>query len=226
MTVSIRDRVDVEAVVGALTGALDKVGSLTASGLIKAVDAPMQALTRRAAEAAVADPRPLTDEKALARSLAEAPDSPAFGPASATATAVAAKVVKRFGKLKFLAKRTPMWVVAAAGPALYTSVTRGVDEIGMIASLLVHRTRAAGMEPDPERVRRAAVQLATGATVDTGTDARHGPLVLSWLTRAARAALPFGAGVATRGPASLAAAAARVPPAVVARADEVGSRPT
>jgi hypothetical protein len=45
---------------------------------------------------------------------------------------------------------------------------------------------------------------------------------MAWLKRAIKAALPFGASVATREPASLAAAAPAVHPAVVARADEVG----
>lgn len=220
MTASAPDDTAVKAVVNGLKAAIAKAGSLTASGLTEAVDAPVRALTRRAAEHAVAAPRPLADEKALARVLAERPGTPAIG--SAAATALAAKVAQRFGKLKFFARRTPMWVVAAVGPALYASVTRGADEIGMISSHLVHRARAAGMEPDPERVRRAAVQLATGTPVDTSTDPRHGPLVLSWLTRALKAALPFGAAVATRDPASLAAATASVPPAVVARAVEVG----
>ena len=168
----------------------------------------------------MAAPRAVADENALARLLAERPGTPAIG--NAAAAAMAAKVAQRFGKLKFFARRTPMWVIAAVGPALYASVTRGSDEIGLLASHLVHRARAAGMEPDPERVRRAAVQLATGVPVDTGADARHGPLVLSWLTRAFKAALPFGASVATRQPASLAAAAAAVSPAVVARSHEVG----
>ncbi len=214
------DDTAVRTVVNGLKTALTKAGSITASGLTEAVDAPVKALTRRAAEQATAAPRPLADEHSLARALADRPGTPAIG--SAAATALAARVAGRVGKLKFLARRTPMWVVAAVGPTLYASVTRGADEIGMISSHLVHRTRAAGMEPDPERVRRAAVQLATGVAVDTGVDARHGPLVLSWVTRAVRAALPFGAAVATRDPASLAAAAARVPPAVLARADEVG----
>jgi hypothetical protein len=209
----------VKAVVNGLKAGLGKAGSLTAAGLTEAVDAPMRALTRRAAENAVAAPRPVADENTLARLLAERPSAPAIG--NAAAAALAAKVVQRFGKLKFFARRTPMWVVAAVGPALYGSVTRGSDEIALLASHLVHRTRAAGMEPDPERVRRAAVQLATGVPVDTGADARHGPLVLSWVTRALKASLPFGAGVATHQPASLAAAAAAIPPAVVARAHEV-----
>ncbi len=220
MTAPTSDDSAVKAVVNGLKAALTKAGRVTASGLTDAVDAPVRALTRRAAENAVAAPRPLPDEQALARVLAARPGTPSIG--NAAATALAAKVAQRFGKLKFLARRTPMWVIAAVGPALYSSVNRGADEIGMISSHLVHRARAEGMEPDVERVRRAAVQLATGVPVDTGVDARHGPLVLSWLTRALKAALPFGAAVATRDPASLAAATARVSPAVVARADEVG----
>ena len=214
------DDTAVKAVVNGLKDALGRAGSLTASGITEAVDAPLRALTRRATENAVAAPRSVATESSLAKLLAERPGTPAIG--NAAATALAAKVAQRFGKLKFFARRTPMWVVAAVGPALYASVTRGADEIGLLASHLVLRTRAAGMEPDPERVRRAAVQLATGVPVDTGAEARHGPLVLSWLTRAVRAALPFGASVATRQPASLAAAAASVPPAVVARSHEVG----
>jgi len=206
--------------VNGLKTALGRAGSLTASGLGEAVEAPARILTRRAAETAVAAPRPLADEKALARALSERPGSPLLG--STAATALAARIARRFGPLKFLARRTPMWVVAAAGPAFYASVTRGADEVGMVASHLVHSVRAAGMQPDPERVWRAAVQVVSGATVDTGADPRHGPLVLSWLTRAIKAALPFGASVATRDPASLAAAAAAIHPAVVSRADEVG----
>jgi hypothetical protein len=211
--------ISVRAVVNGLRDALGKAGSLTASGLGEAIEAPARALTRRAAESAVAAPRPLPDQKALARALAERPGTPALG--SAAATALAARVARRAGRLKFLARRTPVWVVAAAGPARYASVARGADEVGMVASHLAHRARAAGMEPDAERVRRAAIQIVSGAPVDTGADPRHGPLVLSWLTRAVKAALPFGSGIATRDPSSMAAAAAAVHPAVVARADEV-----
>ncbi|HVF14626.1 MAG TPA: hypothetical protein VM942_08505 [Acidimicrobiales bacterium] len=208
------------AVVSGLTGALGRAGTLTASGLGEAIEAPARILTRRAAEAAVAAPRPLADQKALTRALSERSGSPLLG--STAATALAARVARRFGPLKFLARRTPMWVVAAAGPAFYASVTWGADEVGMVASHLVHKVRAAGLQPDPERVWRAAVQVVSGATVDTGADPRHGALVVSWLKRAVKAALPFGATVATRDPASMASAAASIHPAVVARADEVG----
>ncbi len=210
----------VKAVVNGLKAVLGRAGEITAAGLGEAVEAPARALTRRAAENAVSTPRPLADEKALARALAERPSSPALG--SATATALAARVARRFGPLKFLTRRTPLLMVAAAGPALYSSVTWGAEEVAMVASHLTHRARAAGMQPDPVRVWRAAVQVVSGATIDTGADPRHGALLLSWIKRAVKAALPFGASVATREPASLAAAAASVHPALVARADEVG----
>jgi hypothetical protein len=210
----------VKAVVNGLKVALGKANTLTAAGLSEVVEAPARALTRRAVESAVAAPRPMAEEHALAKALAQRPGSPLLG--STAATALAARLARRVGPLKFLARRTPMWVVAAAGPAFYASVARGADEVGMVASHLVHRVRAAGMKPDPERVWRAAVQLVAGTAVDTGMDPRHGALVMAWLKRAIKAALPFGASVATRDPASLAAAAAAVHPAVVARAHEVG----
>ena len=82
-------------------------------------------------------------------------------------------------------------------PALVASVARGADELGLVASHLVLRARAKGIEPDPERVRRVAVQIASRRAVDPDQEPKHGPLVVSWLRRAFRAALPFTAGVAT-----------------------------
>ena len=195
--------------------AIGKAGRLTASGLGEAVEASGRALTRRAAESAVAAPRPVPDEKSLARALSVRPGPPLVG-RTATA-ALATRVAARFGPMKFLARKTPLWIVATVGPALYESVARGADDVGIVASHLAHRVRAAGQQPDPERVWRASVQLVAGVPVDTGADPRHGPLLLSWLKRA----VPFGARVVERDPASLAAAAANLHTAVVARADQV-----
>jgi hypothetical protein len=116
------------------------------------------------------------------------------------------------GIFGFLARRTPLWLVATAVPALVASVTRGADELRLLASHLVHRARAKGIEPDPERVRRAAVQIASRQAVDPEREPSHGRLVVAWLRRAFRAALPFTAGVATSDPEGLAAAAADVDP--------------
>ena len=79
-----------------------------------------------------------------------------------------------------------------------------------VASHLTHRARAAGVEPDLERVRRAAVQIVSRQTVDPEVEPSHGALAVQWIRRGVRAALPFTAGVATRDPDGLADAAAKV----------------
>ena len=182
---------------------------MSGKGLGDAVNVPLRALTRRVVVDAAARPRPVPDMRTLVDRLAERPHAPLLGGASAAA--MAAKVARRFGPLRFLARRTPMWVVAAAVPALYASVARGADEVSLVASHLVLRTRAEGHEPDPERIRRAAVQLVSGAPVRTDVEPPYGPLARSWLRRAARATLPFNKGVATGDPHGIAASASAVP---------------
>ncbi len=85
----------------------------------------------------------------------------------------------------------------------------------MVASHLVHRARAAAVEPDLERVRRASVQIVSHLPVDPEVEPSHGRLALGWLRRAARAALPFTAGVATADPEGLAAAASDLDPTLL-----------
>ena len=208
----------VGGVVQAILGALKRAGGVSAAGLGEAVEAPLRALTRRIVSEAHARPRPVPDADTLTAPLAERQGSPLLGGASAAA--MAAKLARRFGPLRFLARRTPMWLAAAVVPALYASVARGVDEISLVASHLVLRTRADGHEPDVERVRRAAVQLvggAAGASVDPDREPRYGPLVLSWLNRAVRSTLPFAKGVATADPYGIGRAASAVPTSTLSR---------
>jgi hypothetical protein len=205
----------VGSVVQAILDALKRAGGVSAAGLGEAVDAPIRALTRTIVAEAHARPRPVGDAGTLTAQLAERPRSPLLSGASAAA--VATKVARRFGPLRFLARRTPMWMVAAAVPALYASVARGADEIRLVASHLVLRARADGQEPDVERVRRVAVHLVAGAPADPDREPRYGPLVLSWLGRAVRATLPFTAGVATADPHGVGRAASAVPTATLSR---------
>ena len=102
-------------------------------------------------------------------------------------------------------------MATAVGPPLYASVNRGSQELGLVASHLVVRSREAGVEPDPERVRRVAVQILTGAPIDPLSEPRHGQLGSRWLKRAARAAMPLTGNVRTRDPRGLATIAAAVP---------------
>jgi hypothetical protein len=202
---------EVGGVVRTALDAVGRAGTLSASAVTDALESAGRSLTRRVVTGAATEGKDLADPQALQKALADKPRVPALG--SATTAAVALKFAGRFRRLGFFAKRTPAFLVATAVPALVASVTRGADELGMVASHLVHRARAEGIEPDLERVRRAAVQIVSYLPVDPEAEPSHGRLVVQWLRRAFRAALPFTAGVATADPAGLATAAAEVDPA-------------
>jgi hypothetical protein len=198
-----------EGVTGVVRSALDavaKAGTISISGLTDALERAARSLSRRVVANAESRRPTIADRKALAEALAKKPPAPAL--ASATVAALAVRFGTRFKPLSAVAKRTPMWLLATAVPALVASVARGADELGMVASHLIHRARAAGVEPDPERVRRAAVQIMSHRPVDPEVEPSHGSLALGWLKRAARAALPFTSGVATADPEGVADAAA------------------
>jgi hypothetical protein len=208
---TVTDPAVADDVGGAVRAALDAVGragTISASAVNDALESAGRALSRRVVTRAATEGKDMADPSALEQALAAKPRVPALG--SATTAALALKVAARFRRFGFLAKRTPAFLVAAAVPALVASVTRGADELGMVASHLVHRARAEGVEPDLERVRRAAVQIVLRRPIDPETEPSQGALVLQWLRRAFRAALPFTAGVATADPEGLARAAAEV----------------
>ena len=199
---------DVGGVVRVAVDAVGRAGTISASAVTDALESAGRSLSRRVVTGAAAEGKDMADPLALQKALADKPRLPALG--SATTAAVVIKFASRFRRLGVLAKRTPAFLVAAAVPALVASVTRGADELGMVASHLAQRARAEGVEPDIERVRRAAVQIVARRPVDPETEPSHGALVLQWLRRAFRAALPFTAGVATADPQGLARAAAEV----------------
>ncbi len=199
----------VSGVVAAVLAAAGRTGRASATGLSDGVERTARAMTRRATASALADPRPVADVSALAAALAERSPVPALS--SATAAALATRLARRAGPLRFLARRTPLWIAAAAIPALYASVARGATELNLVASHLVLRARAAGVEPDPHRLHDAALRVLTRGDVAAGT------LVSRWMGRAARSALPFAGAVRTPDPEGVADAAAQVPIADLAR---------
>lgn len=205
--------------VRAMVTAACRAGSSSVTAVGDAVESPCRKLARRIATTAVDQPKPVAGRSDLADALEAQPRSPLLG--GATGAAVVAKVAGRVGPMRFLARRTPMWLVITAVPAVHASVTRGAEELALVASHLVHRARAAGVQPDPERVRRVAVQLLSGSSVNADAEPRHAPLAVAWLQRALRSALPFSPGVATRDPGGLARAAAAVEPAVLVAAPDV-----
>lgn len=204
---------DVRAVVENAVSAVGRTGVTSAAGVADAVEGAGRALARRVVERAVAEPRHVPDHGRLAEALAERPGTTLL--AGGTAAAASARLLRRFGPLKFLGKRTPAFLLMTAVPALVASVTRGADELGLVSANLALRARASGIEPDPEVLRRVAVQVVTGAPIDPADEPHHGPLAVAWLKRAARASLPFTASVATRDPEGLAARTAAVDPAIL-----------
>lgn len=179
----------VVAVVRASFDALARAGVVSGTAVTEALENAGQALARQAVAGAAAAPAALADRRALAHGLAERPAAPAL--ASATGAALALRIVGRFRRAGFLARRTPAFLVAVAGPALLASASRGAHELRMVASHLVVRAREQGIEPDLERVRRAAVQILSRRPVDPEVEPSHGALALIWLRRAVRGALPF-----------------------------------
>lgn len=193
-------------VVGAVLAAASRTGRASAAGVNAGVEAAARGMTRRATASALTDPRPVADVRDLADALAERSSVPSLS--GATAAALATRVARRAGPLRFLARRTPMWIAAVAIPALYASIARGATELNLVASHLVLRARAAGIEPDPHRLHDAAVRLLS----KVGDEApAAGTLVSRWLGRAARSTLPFASGVRTPDPDGVAEAAGKVP---------------
>jgi hypothetical protein len=202
------------AVVRAAVDAVSRTGRFSASAVASAVEGAARALARRVIASALRDPNRVAAEDVLADELA-APVQPPAAVSKATVVLLAARFARRFGPLRAVFARTPTWMLAAAIPALYASVVHGAGELRLVASHLVLRARAAGFEPDPDRVRRIAVQVLRGDPIDPIAEPRHGPLAVRWLRRAGWAALPFTKGVSTRDPDGMAAVAASVPPSLL-----------
>jgi hypothetical protein len=199
---------DVRGVVQTAVDALSRAGTASASAVTEALESAARRLSLRVVADAATHRHELVDEQRLRRALAARPAAPAL--ASATTAAMALRFARRFRHLGFLAKRTPAFLLATAAPAAVAAVSRGSDELGMVAAHLVHRARADGVEPDVERVRRVAVQIVSRHPVDPDVEPSHGRLAWMWIRRAVRAALPFTSGVATADPDGLAHTAAAV----------------
>jgi len=199
---------DLVAVVQAALGMLQRAGQSSPAAIAGSVEWPARVLTRRVVAGALASPRPVGNRRTLAKELASR--SPSQAIARGATAAMAMRVARRFRPMGALLRKTPAWLVATAGPAIYASSARGAEELTLIASHLAHRARTAGVELDPERVRRVTVQLLTGRPVDPDVEPAHGPLVLLWTRRAVKAALPLTTGARTRDPDRLARAAAEV----------------
>jgi hypothetical protein len=110
-----------------------------------------------------------------------------------------------------------MWLAVTAVPAVYSSIARGAHELALVASHLAQRAHLDGVQPDPDKIRRVAVQVVSGRPVDPQSEPGHGPLAWRWARRAVRATVPMAGGVRTRDPDRTAASAAAVDARSLAR---------
>ena len=148
-----------------------------------------RSFVHRIVSRSVTNPRAASDRAGLVEALAT-PSEPAQLSAMPAAL-VAGKVLQRFGPLKLLVKRAPIVAAAAALPAAYSSVSRGMDDVATVSSFLANRSRDAHVLPDRDRIRRVTVQLLNGDRIDPDAEPEHDRLVWSWLRHAARGMLPF-----------------------------------
>jgi len=178
-----------------------------------------RAFVRRVVNRAVADPRAIDDRAALLDALSTSTtQDPAHFSAASMALA-AGTMLRRVGPLKSVAKRTPLFAVAAATPEIYTSLSRGVQDVGAIASFLTLRATAAGHQADADRIRRATVQLLVGDRLAPDAEPEHDRLVRSWVRRTARGFLPFAKRGDTGRNQRIAAVAAAIDPALLRSPD-------
>jgi hypothetical protein len=203
-------------VVQAVAGTLAKGGQASAAAVSRSTESAATTLTKRVIRNALAQPRDLKNTAALTQALATRPSGTMLaGPIAAMAARAASKV----SALRFLTKRTPMWMLATVIPALWSAVARGTNELSALASYLTVRAESEGVEPDPARLETTVVQIALGQPVDPDADIRHGPLVLRWLGTGAWGIVAMG----NRGrsdPRRLAAAASAVPVSILGGGQE------
>jgi hypothetical protein len=165
--------------------------SLAGSGtqaLAGGVEDALRAMVRRRVDRAMRPGAPAVDADALVDAL-----DPRSGPALSPWIGAGAARLARTGRVaKVVGGRTPLGLAVRFGPAVHAAVTTSIRGIDAAAAHVVHRARAEGVEPDPERVHRVVVQALGGGGIDPHGEADHGRLLRGWLAAAGRRAVPFG----------------------------------
>ena len=138
-----------------MVGTLAKGGQASAAAVSRSTEGAATTLTKRVIRNAVAQPRP-EEHRMLTQALATRPSGATLaGPFAAMAARAASKV----SALRFLTRRTPMWMLATVVPALWSAVARD------------QRVERSRLVPDvARRVRRGRTR--SGPAGDDGGPAR------------------------------------------------------
>ncbi len=185
-------------VVAVLVVAAERARTLGVEGiglLGDGADAAVSALVGARVQRAVDVTRPVAPATDLARAL-----EPPSG--AATVAAQVGRVSSRLARRSRLARavtgRTPAGLALRLGPAVVDTVRGGVRAVDAVAATVAARARAAGVEPDPDRVRTVVVQALVGDPVDPDASADHARLALAWLARVGADVAPLGLGGVAR----------------------------
>jgi hypothetical protein len=92
--------------------------------------------------------------------------------ASSAATWVAALAARTKKTLSFKGRAIPVSMAAKLGTEVVNSFRLGAYELEVLASLLVHRLRDAGLPVEPRAVQRAVVQVYVSPARDADTTRR------------------------------------------------------
>lgn len=104
----------------------------------------------------------------------------------------AARLARTGRAVKVLGARTPLGLAVRFGPAVSAAVVGNVRRLDAAIARLVTRARDDHVEPDPERLRRVAVQALAGEPIDPDVPVDHRVLARVWMGEAGRRAIPFG----------------------------------
>lgn len=197
----------VDEVIAALQSAVGKgrkLGSLSLSGIGAGVDDAVRRLVDDRVSRALERPgRPLSETELTAVLTTGSGSSLARRIGSRSA----GKLARRSRPLRALGGRSPAGLALRFGPALYDVVTQARHTMDVVATQLAARAAAAGVSPDPDRLRVAVVQILGGQPVDPGGAADHRIVARRWLTSAGGQLAPFGLGGRSAVPAADVAAA-------------------
>ncbi len=129
-----------------------------------------------------------------------------------------ARLARRTRLARSVTSRTPVGMALRFGPGLVDVAAGSLRSLDATAAHLVTRARDARIEPDPDRLRAAVVQVLIGDAVDPDADVDHIALARVWLADAARRLAPLGLG-GIRG-----LNRSRTPEAIIAALSEIDLR--
>jgi hypothetical protein len=177
----------IDDVVRDVLSALWSAGRGGARRARESIAGAIDAVLDRVSSSVVHDPLDVRDARAAHRRIDDVTAN-----IGGTAAAVGAPwLVSRVLRYARRGRATPSTAVIAASATTLTSVAAGVQHLRVLASLLVHRLRDAGVRVDPTFVRRVAVGLYLDPSLGVDAVRAHRTAPVRLATDWGSSAVPF-----------------------------------